>query len=179
MQYALTICISSFSHDASGSSHGASGALCHVAISVGRESHLSEFFSCLARLRNLLACLQLFLAFSLVDLLWFRPRPSRTQQCACTADGTCSTSRGFSQRRLSGLRILGSYCSFFPLELPNHFLIVISFYHRCRIVLGSFRLLTLFISTKLPIAYFPFCFSLWAFSGKRPWTSRSSAQASR
>ena len=62
----------------------------------GRESHLSEFFSCLARLRYLHACLQLFPAFSPVDLLWFRPRPSRTQQCACTAVGTCSTSRGYS-----------------------------------------------------------------------------------
>ena len=45
LQYALTICITPSFYDASGSSHGASGALCHIAISVGRESHLSEFSS--------------------------------------------------------------------------------------------------------------------------------------
>ena len=102
-----------FFNDVSGSSHGESGALCHIAISDGRKSHLSGFLLDLARLRVLLACLKSYpVFFSLVDLLWARPRPSRIQLCVCTAAGTCSTSRDFSFRRpfgscSSGFLLLG------------------------------------------------------------------------
>ena len=56
-----------FFNDVSGSSHGESGALCHIAISDGRKSHLSGFLLDLARLRVLLACLKSYPVFF---LLW-------------------------------------------------------------------------------------------------------------
>ena len=71
----------------------------HCYLRRARKSLEDIFFSDLARLRVFLACLKLYLVFSLVDLLWFRLRPARTQLCACTAAGTCSTSRDFSSRR--------------------------------------------------------------------------------
>ena len=74
-------------------------SMSHCYLRRARKSLECIFFSDLARLRDLLACLKLYLVFSLVDLLWFRPRPSWTQLCACTAAGTCSTSRDFSSRR--------------------------------------------------------------------------------
>ena len=52
-----------FFNDVSGSSHGESGALCHIAISDGRKSHLSGFLLDLARLRVLLACLKSYPVF--------------------------------------------------------------------------------------------------------------------
>ena len=60
----LPICSTpSFFNDVSGSSHGESGALCHIAISDGRKSHLSGFLLDLARLRVLLACLKSYPVF--------------------------------------------------------------------------------------------------------------------
>ena len=88
-----------------------------------RKSLECIFFFDLARLCDLLACLKFYLVFSLVDLLRFRPRPSRTQLCACTAVGTCSTSRDYSLRRLfgsciSGFVLLGGGSLFFD-SLPD------------------------------------------------------------
>ena len=77
-------------------------SMSHCYLRRARKALECIFFSDLARLRDLLACLKLYIVFSLVDLLWFRLRPARTQLCACTAAGTCSTSRDFSSRRSFG-----------------------------------------------------------------------------
>ena len=75
-------CITPSFYDVSESSHGASGALRLIVLSDGRESHLSVFSSCPCLVAQSLACLKLYIVFSLVDLLWFRLRPARTQLCA-------------------------------------------------------------------------------------------------
>ena len=103
----------------------------HCYLRRARKSLESIFFSDLARLRVFLACLRLYLVFSLVDLLWFRPRPSWTQLCACTAAGTCSTSRDFFRRPFLAHAFRASSC-----------LVVVP----------------LFILTRCPISFRPFLF---------------------
>ena len=83
----------------------------HCYLRRARKSLEDIFFSDLARLRVFLACLKLYLVFSLVDLLWFRLRPARTQLCTCTAAGTCSTSPDCSLRRPFGSCSRTSSCS--------------------------------------------------------------------